>query len=98
MGFLVVVISLTDFPLADFCPLFCREAPGERASQEGYKHLSRLHNQALCHGVGWEAGGECNRLAIISALFAPSFQSLSFFFPLTSFAPVYEKSANKKLH
>lgn len=75
------------FPSQTFVP-FSAEKPLEKEHPKKAASISRLHNQPICHRVGWEAGGGySNRLAIISALFAPSFQSLSLFFPLPALLP-----------
>lgn len=75
------------FPSQTFVP-FSAEKPLEKEHPEKAASVALvcIINLSAMEWAGRQEG-ECNRLAIISALFAPSFQSLSLFFPLPALLP-----------
>lgn len=96
MGFLLHLASCTDFPLTDFCPRYCRSPWRRSIPRKLQASLICIINLSAASGLGGRRGTEqtCHYLCSFCTFFSVSLS----LFPLTSFAPIYEKSANKKLH
>lgn len=84
LGFLLLVAFSRDFFPADFCLLFCSEAPGEGASQEGCRHLVSIIALSAMSGLGGRRGTEqtCHYLCSFCTFF-----SVSLFFPFPALLP-----------
>lgn len=96
MGFLLHLASCTDFPLTDFCPRYYRSPWRRSIPRKLQASLICIINLSAASGLGGRRGTEqtCHYLCSFCTFFSVSLS----LFPLTSFAPIYEKSANKKLH